>query len=73
MLQGMPPPTSVFQEGSARPNEPITAGLGPRQEMPMLATNEGLYNLRAVYKRALQMGAPTEDLRRLIEFVERNL
>ena len=72
-LKGMPPPESMLDMPTSRPNEPITTGAGPHAQTPQLATNEGLYNLRAVYKRAMQVGAPTEDLRRLIEFVERNL
>lgn len=65
--QGMRPPESAMDAPTARPGEPLVTGMEPTSR-PLPAVNEGLYNLRAIYQRA-----PNEDLRKLIEYIERGL
>jgi hypothetical protein len=59
---------------SLRPNEPVTAGLpigpgaGPEALAIASAKNQELSVYRAIYNNY-----PSEDFRRMIEFIERNL
>lgn len=70
-MRGMIPSLS---DPTARPDEPLTAGLpmgpgpGPEALTGMPAGNQELQILRAVFLRY-----PNEDLRRLIEFTENSL
>lgn len=66
--QGMEPPQSVLETPTARPNEPVTTGLGGALTPQGAAVNEGLYNLRALAQRY-----PYPDLLNLIARVEAEL
>lgn len=72
---GAAPPGSIptLADPTAYPDEPITTGLtggpgaGP-EALAFSARNQELARLRALYQRA-----PTESLRRLVEWSEANL